>query len=1442
MEDGFPLFDPNDESARQEQKLREYYEEFSANCRRRLFSKNIIRPTSVYDVLYPQIRNNLVSKNVSFDTNLEESAKLIRDNMIAKIIVDETNLDKISEDFRKSMLAREKIQEDRNKLLRASDSFRDTNISKNNLKDTSLEKDSIISRENNVSKNKVNPSIFKNVEDDNKKYQELNKSKNISKDQDLLRDSIEYRDDGVRKNTTNNYDIEKNSDELRESNLRKNIPNKNDIDDNLNHYRENQVSKNRKKDYDLEEGSKTYRVDDLSKNKPKEQDLLRDSDGLRNRFRTTDINKNVDKKTNIDVDSYIFRKNNLRNNLNKTSDLDIQSAVYREGDLSKNTQNESNLEEDSTLFREDDLSKNKEKTFDLERDSNVFREDDLSKNNIKNSDLEKSSQEFRNDSLSKNKEKIFDLDKQSAVFREDDLSKNTQNSSNLEEDSDLFRNDSLSKNKEKTSDLDKQSIVFREDSLSKNKEKIYDLENDSNVFREDDLSKNTQNESNLEEDSTLFREDDLSKNISINSNLEEDSVVFREGDTSLNNPIDSDLANDSTSFRGDDLSKNIPINSDLANDSTSFRSDDLSKNNPINSDIISDSTPFLYNNLSSNTPNNNDLLTDSVPFRNDDLAANTPSNSDLLTDSVPFRNDDLAANTPSNSDLLTDSVPFRNDDLASNVSINSNLSSNSASYRDNALSKNKPSNSNLLLDSISYRKNAVSKNDIFGLLGVTVQGAGTSSFLGISRVFTQGILIRQLLKSKNKPKNSNVLLDSEVYRENNKIKNKWIFNNNEYTSTNENWILGKISQGKAGGNLVDYSPLEPYTSPTVKSISSTEDYVITKGNEIQSFYGTSMSVDFPTGRINREVNDALYSVNSKLSKGGEFLDYSFKRQTYTPFKEGIVTSTIRNYNQERNAFNLRGLQPGDPNTLGVLNGLNQDGFQDLIEKTIGSFDNVAQLRTITTPASIIQANGGAYYNGGNYDSDILRPEGKGAKLGSAESMMGKTVAGNPFDDDDFFTGKRGVKHIVNVIKSSNQKLAQNFDPQNSNSYIIGSNRDGSDKKSRQRYTIANPYAPGKAGKLLFSIKNYASGDQYFFPPYIESIQNTDDASWNSVNFLGRPEATYTYNNSSRSASINFFVLTDYAESVDIGRDWKSDNMEKIVAKFSKHFTSYDKAQNDARKLQQEELRKLKKQLEKQVSEIDEKLNNAAIEQSTLGESDKELDISSTSIENVSDNIQKQKTQERLKDEQLNSEVENNSSDSDSLNQEKEDILKEISKTSEAISDAINTLNKETNYSESNNTSGNIYNINITKNEYNGTEIISKPEDTINRIETMKAGLMFQPAYFSGDKIDFVRKVEFLSKLTRPAAASEGSNSSGFSFTKPPVCHIRLGDWWNHDIIVNSVSFDYADSPWTLDGDRVQPMWVSVSINFNIIGPYGSSTGRPPLATDEGGMYSPIINS
>jgi hypothetical protein len=301
-------------------------------------------------------------------------------------------------------------------------------------------------------------------------------------------------------------------------------------------------------------------------------------------------------------------------------------------------------------------------------------------------------------------------------------------------------------------------------------------------------------------------------------------------------------------------------------------------------------------------------------------------------------------------------------------------------------------------------------------------------------------------------------------------------------------------------------------------------------------------------------------------------------------------------------------------------------------------------------------------------------------------------------------------------------------------------------------------------------------------------------------------------------------------------------MSKVSVDFSNHFTDKDKSQNDSKKLAQEELRKLKSEQEEALSEIEDKKEQNTIEEATSEDKD-EVDVGSfggllRGAGGASAWLSGIKSGLADKDRASKKDAIKNSGASDALEEEADVIRAESAKAQEAIGAAIQASNRETNYSESNRTASNVYNINMTKKDFNGSEIICKPEDTINRINSMKAGIMFQPAFFSGDKVDFIRKVEFLSKLTRPSAAPDQPNT-GFSFTKPPISHIKLGDWWDHDIVVNSVSYDYADAPWTLEGGRVQPMWVLVSINFNIIGPYGISGGKPPLSNDNGGMYSPI---
>jgi len=1437
MEDGFPLFDPNDEAARQEQKLLEYYGEFSANARRRLLAKTIVRPITVYDILYPQTRQDLLSKNTPFNTDLEESAKIIRDKLIAKFITNETDLEKISEDFRNSLLARAKIQQSLSDLSKNSDTFRKNMLSKNQTRESDIETDSSQYRRDNISKNRINPSSSSDLEVKNQEIRDKNISKNSSKGQDLLIDSESFRNqfrkNDIHKNVSNNSNLEKDSESFRNKNLSKNSTSSSslDIDSFADEKRMLELSKNSNKENNLEVSSESFRDDAKSKNVSKEHDLLNYSEEFRNQFRKNDIHKNVPDKHDIEKGSNSFRKNNLAKNVPKISDIEKDSVIYRNSNIINSNSN-NNIDEISEEKRSVDLSKNKPNSSSIEKDSVVFRDSAISKNTNKTSDLEVDSFEFRKLVKSKNKLKDTNIEIDSVPFRKNNLSTNKLIDSDLQKDSEQFRIDDLSANVLNESDLEKDSVFFRNSNLIFNKTKESDLESDSISFRKNVLSFNSPNNTSLEIDSIPFRSNVLSFNKPSFSDLENDSISFRSNVLSFNLPNNTNIEVDSIPFRNNVLSFNSPIETDIESDSILFRENVLSFNSPNETDLATDSTPYLYNNISSNVPNFSNLEIDSVPFRENVLSSNVPNFGNLLLDSVDYRENNISSNVLSESSLSIDSIPFRQNNLSPNVPKNSNIIKDSEDFRENNLSSNVSFDNDLLIDSKLFRDNAISKNQGFGLLGVNVQGAGTSAFLGISRVFTQGILVRQLLFSKNKPKFTNLLSDSDVFRDNNISSNKWQYGNDEYSASNVNWKLGRIMQGSYNTNLVDYSALEPYYTPTAKAIFSTDDFMITKGRDLQNIYGSTQRIDFPTGRSQRNINDALYSVNTKIDRGGEFLDGFFNRNTFVVYTEGLVTRTMRKYSQERNAFNLYGLQPGNPDSLNTLNEITQDGFQDLVSKTIGSFKAVSQLRTITTPADIITKNQGAYYPGGGRNMDILKP-GVSTELGSADSMMAKTVLGNPFEDEDFFTGRRGVKHVVNTIKNSNSPLSKNFDPQNNRAYITGSKRDGSARVSRQRFTIANPYAPGTAGKLLFSIKNYSSGDQYFFPPYIQSMANTEAASWNTTSFLGRPEAVYTYNNSSRDGSISFYVLTDYTQKVDVGRNWGSETMDKITANIDGHFTQSDYQQNRLRRLEEQKLEQLKDEKNKEIQQINDKITENSAEQVNIINSKKEITPSDSAADAVVNGIKRDREdKERIKE---------NNTESAALSSQKKELTEQIGNINNEIGNVITQTNIATNYSETSNLGKNIYDINISKREFNNGEIISKPEDTINRIDTMKAGLMFQPAYFSGDKVDFVRKIEFLSKLTRPAAAYEGENSpeTGFSFTKPPICHIQLGDWWNHDIVVNSVSFDYADAPWTFDGNRVQPMWALVSISFNIIGPFGSKNSRPPLSTDKGGMYSPI---
>lgn len=110
---------------------------------------------------------------------------------------------------------------------------------------------------------------------------------------------------------------------------------------------------------------------------------------------------------------------------------------------------------------------------------------------------------------------------------------------------------------------------------------------------------------------------------------------------------------------------------------------------------------------------------------------------------------------------------------------------------------------------------------------------------------------------------------------------------------------------------------------------------------------------------------------------------------------------------------------------------------------------------------------------------------------------------------------------------------------------------------------------------------------------------------------------------------------------------------------------------------------------------------------------------------------------------------------------------------------------------------------------------------------------FDPAYHSVSPEGFNARLTFLHQCTRQGPTcgasdiNNGNNTANnLAFGRPPVCILRLGDFYYTRIIIDNITIDYGDVMWDLnaEGIGVMPMIADVSISFKYIG--GSSLSGP----------------
>lgn len=112
---------------------------------------------------------------------------------------------------------------------------------------------------------------------------------------------------------------------------------------------------------------------------------------------------------------------------------------------------------------------------------------------------------------------------------------------------------------------------------------------------------------------------------------------------------------------------------------------------------------------------------------------------------------------------------------------------------------------------------------------------------------------------------------------------------------------------------------------------------------------------------------------------------------------------------------------------------------------------------------------------------------------------------------------------------------------------------------------------------------------------------------------------------------------------------------------------------------------------------------------------------------------------------------------------------------------------------------------------------------------------FDPAFHSITPEGFNARLTFLQQCTRQgstlSANEDGMNSgnaNNLAFGRPPICILRIGNFYNTKIIIDNLSFDFENWDLNQEGIGVQPMLCHINMSFRFLGGQDLSNPIPRL--------------
>lgn len=166
------------------------------------------------------------------------------------------------------------------------------------------------------------------------------------------------------------------------------------------------------------------------------------------------------------------------------------------------------------------------------------------------------------------------------------------------------------------------------------------------------------------------------------------------------------------------------------------------------------------------------------------------------------------------------------------------------------------------------------------------------------------------------------------------------------------------------------------------------------------------------------------------------------------------------------------------------------------------------------------------------------------------------------------------------------------------------------------------------------------------------------------------------------------------------------------------------------------------------------------------------------------------------------------------------LMSEIVNNSAIIKKKLSELPSENEKSKALNNENN-----KEQNEYEYFQELSTKEPFLHRkiVDKIK---YFDPAFHSITPEGFQSRLTFLHQCTRQGNTNANSDSNSrtrtagnLSFGRPPICVLRIGDFYYTKIIIDSLSINYDDGTWDLndEGIGVMPMMANVNISFKFLG-------------------------